>query len=375
MFKKTIIAICILLCLYTQVYALSAESAIVIDATNGRVLFQKNAHAKTGIASTTKIMTAIVALENSNLSDIVTVSKNASSTEGSSLYLIHNEKITMENLLYGLMLNSGNDAATAIAEHISGSTDKFASLMNSKAQKLNMKNSSFTNPHGLDNPKHYSTAYDLALLTKYAMENEKFALIVNTKQKNIKINNQEKYRYLNNHNKLLNLYPYCTGVKTGYTKQCGRCLVSYAEKDGLKLIVVTLNAPDDWNDHINLYNNFFNSHKLYKIVNKSDYICSTKVYNASETILKLYSYKDIHLTLSKDEYKNLIIEYVLSDNIKAPIYNGQTLGIIYVKSNDEILSSSPLITTYGICENNSINFIDNFNYVITNLFSLFYKTI
>ena len=161
---------------------MSAQNAVVMDADSGRVLYEHNGYLKKTIASTTKIMTAIVVLENCNLEDIVTVSYNAATTEGSSMYLKPNEKITVENLLYGLMLSSGNDAATALAEHTSGSIEKFALLMNKKAKEIGMLNSSFANPHGLDDENHYSTAYDMALLTKYALKNNNFIELVSTKQ-------------------------------------------------------------------------------------------------------------------------------------------------------------------------------------------------
>ena len=238
MIKKLFIISFILLSTYHTVYAISAESAILIDADSGRVLFEKNAHTKRGIASTTKILTAIVVLENASSDEVVNVSYKAANTEGSSMYLKSGEKITVENLLYGLMLNSGNDAATALAEHTAGSVEEFAKLMNKKAKEIGMNSSSFANPHGLDNENHYSTAYDMAMLTKYAMENKTFKNIVGTKTKIAKNENGD-YKYLTNHNKLLSIYEYCLGVKTGFTKKCGRCLVSFSEKNGVKLIAIT----------------------------------------------------------------------------------------------------------------------------------------
>ena len=328
MLKKFILFSVILLLLFQNVHAMSAQSAVVIDADSGKILYEHNAHEKRGMASTTKIMTALVVLENCKLDDTVTVSYNAASTEGSSMYLKPKEKITVENLLYGLMLNSGNDAATALAEHTRGNIKKFAELMNKKAKEIGMKNSLFSNPHGLDDENHYSTAYDMALLTMYAMKNETFKTIVSTKSKIAETDGDEKYKYLTNHNKLLSMYEWCKGVKTGFTKKCGRCLVSYAEKDSVKLITVTLNAPDDWNDHISLYETYFNIYKRYNIININDYVCSVNVENSEETNLKLYCCKAIDLTLTEEEYKNLKVEYEYPDAIKAPVYVNQKIGKI-----------------------------------------------
>lgn len=374
MLKKLFLISVILIFVQHTAYAISAESAVLIDGDSGRILYEKNAYEKRGMASTTKIMTALVVLENAKLDDVVNVSYNASITEGSSMYLKANEKITVEGLLYGLMLNSGNDAATALAEHTSGNIEKFAELMNKKAKEIGMKNTSFANPHGLDNENHYSTAYDMALLTKYAMENKNFKIIVGTKSKIIQTQGGE-YKYLTNHNKLLSMYQYCSGVKTGFTKKCGRCLVSFSEKNGVKLITITLNAPNDWNDHISLYDEYFNIYKRYNIVNNNDYIATINVENSDENNLKLYSSKAINLTLTPEEYNDLDIEYKYNDTVNAPIYKGQIMGKINVILNNKIIASSPIITTYGIPENKSATLNDNIIFLFNNLISLFYKSI
>lgn len=366
---------CIIFMCITNVFAMSAESAIVMDADSGRVLYQHNPDEKLGIASTTKIMTAIIALENCNLDETVNVSHNASLTEGSSMYLKPNEKITVENLLYGLMLNSGNDAATALAEHISGSVEEFAKLMNEKAQKIGMSNSSFTNPHGLDNENHYSTAYDMALLTKYAINNEFFKTIVKTKNKITEVDSNEKYRYLTNHNKLLSMYEWCQGVKTGYTKKCGRCLVSFSVKNGVRLICITLNDPNDWNDHIELYNMLFEKYTNYKIINTNDYVCSVNIENSKENSLKLHCYKAINLTLTDSEYKKLVIEYDYPKTIKAPVYIGQKIGKINIKLNNQIIASSELVAKYGISKERKIKYKDSLLFLYKNLISIFSKII
>ncbi|MBQ6907936.1 MAG: D-alanyl-D-alanine carboxypeptidase, partial [Clostridia bacterium] len=322
MVKKASLFLIILIFLSKDVFSMSARSSIAIDGESGRIFYANNINEKMGMASTTKIMTAIIALEQANLEDIVTVSENAANTEGSSMYLVSGEKIKMENLIYGLMLNSGNDAATAIAEHISKNTDNFAVLMNNKSREIGLKNTSFSNPHGLDNENHYSTAYDMAMLARYAMQNEKFREIVSTKVKTIEEYDNNNFKYLTNHNKLLKIYKYCSGIKTGFTKKCGRCLVSSAEKDGVKCIVVTLNDPDDWNDHINLYENVFSNYKSYKLADKNSFICSVNVKDSPENIIKLYSADDIFISLTNDEYKRIHVKYDYQKDVKIPIYKG-----------------------------------------------------
>ena len=241
----------------------SAHSAILMDEDSGRVIYDVQAHEKSRIASITKIMTAILAIESGELDEMVTVSSNAFGTEGSSLFLKEGQKIKLEDLVYGLMLRSGNDAAVAIAEKVGGSVDGFVWLMNQKAEEIGMEDTHFSNPHGLDNKEnHYSTAYDMALLTRYAMQNETYVKISGTKIHRAP-NSMENWDYVwRNKNKLLTqLYEYTTGGKTGYTKLAKRTLVTTATKDGHGLIAVTLNAPDDWNDHIKMYETAFREYK------------------------------------------------------------------------------------------------------------------
>lgn len=266
--------ILILFCILAQLWPVtvqanvdvSAQAAILMDVESGRILFEKNSEGQLRIASITKIMTAIVALENGKLTDKVETSSNAYRVEGSSIYLKLGEKLTLEDMLYGLMLRSGNDAAVAIAEHIGESVDGFVFLMNQKAQELGMSKTVFSNPHGLDtHEEHYSTAKDMALLTAYAMKNEDFATIVGTKRKTAPLAGEKWDRIWYNKNKLLALYPYADGVKTGYTKRASRTLVSSATKDGHRLIAVTLNAPNDWNDHINMFEYGFHQYHLEQI--------------------------------------------------------------------------------------------------------------
>ncbi len=234
----------------------SAVSAVLVDALSGRVLYEKNAHELRLIASITKLMTALVAVESHpDLSEVVTVEAQwLAGAEGSSIYLSAGEELTLEELLYGMLLESGNDAAQAVACYCAGDMETFAQWMNLRADDLGMKNSRFMNPSGLNAEGHYSTAYDMALCAMACMENETIARIVSTRSITFGT------RTFTNHNKLLNMYDGCVGMKTGYTERAGRTLVSCAERDGQRLIAVTLTAPDDWNDHMALYEYGFSTY-------------------------------------------------------------------------------------------------------------------
>ena len=225
----------------------SATSAILMDADSGRVLYEQNADAKMLIASTTKILTALVAIREGDLNQVVTVKREATLTEGSSMYLKEGEQLTLETLLYGLLLCSGNDAAVAIADAVGGSQAGFVKLMNETARELGMEHSSFANPNGLDDEDHYSTARDMAKLACAAVNNETLMRIASTRTVTI------GGRTMTNHNKLLSYMDGCIGLKTGYTKAAGRTLVSCAERNGQRLVAVTLQDGNDWADHQALY--------------------------------------------------------------------------------------------------------------------------
>ncbi|MDL5141956.1 D-alanyl-D-alanine carboxypeptidase family protein [Bacillus atrophaeus] len=278
----------------------SAKSAIVIDGASGRVLFAKDEHEKRRIASITKIMTAVLAIESGKMEETVTVSANAVRTEGSAIYLKEGQKVKLKDLVYGLMLRSGNDAATAIAEHVGGSLGGFVYMMNQKAEQIGMENTRFQNPHGLDDhEKHYSTAYDMAILTKYAMKLKDYQTISGTKV--YKAETMESV--WKNKNKLLTgLYQYSTGGKTGYTKLAKRTLVSTASKDGTDLIAVTINDPNDWDDHMNMFEYVFNHYKTYIVAKKGDIPKLKETFYGSHAFIK----RDVTYLLNeaeKDEVK------------------------------------------------------------------------
>ena len=307
----------------------SAQAAIVMDVSSGRILYEKGAFVKRPLASTTKIMTAIVALEKGNLNDIVKVSPNAARVEGSSVWLAENEMLSLENVLYALLLKSGNDAATAIAEHIGGGNlDNFVTMMNSKAKEIGAVNSGFKNPHGLDAVGHYTTAYDLALITRYGLSIPKFAEIVKTKETKIPWQGHEWDRYLRNSNKLLWSYPGADGVKTGFTKKSGRCLVSSATKNDWQLIAVTLNAGDDWNDHKNMMNHVFSTYKQKLLFEKDQYLKTVIVKNGKKDMVALGSKNDVRLPILDGEENKVRVEYEVPDYIDAPVSPTQYVGSV-----------------------------------------------
>lgn len=239
--------------------AVKATAAILINSETNEVLYSKNSHQKMAPASTTKIMTAILALENGDLNQKIKISYNAATKPPTSMHLHQGEEQTLRNLLYGLLLSSGNDAATAIAEGIAGTEAKFAGMMNEKAKELGMQDTNFKNASGLPAEGHYTTAYDLAILTSYALKNRFFAEIVQTKVATVPNSRSRITRPLTNHNKLLWQYPYTTGVKTGYTRKAGRCLVASACQNKITLISVVLKSDTMYNDSIRLFNYGFSN--------------------------------------------------------------------------------------------------------------------
>src|SRR5690625_1546361 len=257
-----------------ETFTLSAEHAIVMESESGKVLYEKDANVKKPIASITKIMTALIAIENGQLDDPVVISENAEQIYGSSLYLKKGEQMTLESLLYGLMLRSGNDASIAIAEHIGGSEEGFVAMMNEKAEKIGMTNTHLKNPHGLDEADHYSTAYDMALLMREAIKDEQFQQISETKKYKPK---EKDYPYINKNQLLHGMYDASTGGKTGFTKRSGRTLISTAKKNKMTLIAVTLNAPDDWKDHMTMFETTFSTYSIFTLMKKGWFTVQNEV--------------------------------------------------------------------------------------------------
>lgn len=323
----------------------SAESAILIETSTASIVGMKNADQRMPMASTTKIMTALVAIEHGNIAKTVSISPGAVGVEGSSVYLYEGERLTLEDLIYAMMLESANDAAAAIAIEVGGSLEGFAEMMNQKAKELGLKNTHFTNPHGLDNEEHYTTARDLATIALAAMQNETFKSIVSTYKRTIPLNETEGVRLLINHNKLLKGYNGAVGIKTGYTKKSGRCLVSAAEKDGVGFICVTLNAPDDWQDHARMLDFGFS-------IFESRLLCGDGEF--SYTLPVVGGDKDYVTVVNRGELRAVI---KLGGNIEcrtelphfayAPINEGDAVGRLVYIMDGKVIAEAPLYASFS----------------------------
>lgn len=317
--------------------ALSAQKAYVLDAVSERVLYEKNPDQQSLIASTTKIMTALVVCEQCNVLDRMRIPKEAVGIEGSSMYLREGEVLTIQELLYGLMLRSGNDAAVALAIYCGGTVEGFAELMNDKARNLGLKNTHFVNPNGLDAPGHYSTARDLAVLAAYAMENPVFYKTVSAK--NIRIGE----RYLTNHNKLLWRVEGADGVKTGYTRASGRILVSSATRDSRRIIAVTIDDGDDWNDHAALLNEGFSRYQLKKIVSEGDFMGTLDVLGGENQQVEVLAAADFSFSLAPEEHPYTMLPG--PGFAYAPVAEGGDAGAAYVLIKGKAIGKIPVV--YG----------------------------
>ena len=301
--KKIIVfLICLLILPKVQAISTSATSAILMDQDSKRILYSNNIHDVRSVASISKIMTAILAVESGKLDEVVTIGDEINSAYGSAIYIQKDEEMTLRDLVYGLMLRSGNDAAASIATYVGGDMENFVKMMNEKAKEIGMKNTTFNNPSGLDEDKgNYSTAYDMAILTSYAMQNETYREIVKTKKHTVKTN-KNVYSWTNK-NKLLSSYKYTTGGKTGYTEIARRTLVSTASKDGLNLVVVTLNDGNDFLDHKNLYEYAFENYTSYSILKEGDINIYDETYYKNEQLYIKSNFKYPLLGSEKDSIK------------------------------------------------------------------------
>ena len=325
--KILLVVIGLLLLIKSNVYAYDvSHSSIVMDIDSGRVLYEKNADEKRLIASITKIMTAVIAIENKNLDDVVTVGDEVNKMYGSNIYIKPGEKLRLRDLLYGLILRSGNDAAVAIANYVSENEEDFVKLMNEKAKKIGMDNTIFHNCHGLDEEtQNYSTARDMAILSKYAMKLFDYVEIVSTE--NYKLTtNYNSYLWVNR-NKLLKKYDYATGGKTGYTPKAGKTFVSTAGKDNFNLTIVTLSDNDMYNTHKGLYDYYFSKYRNILVIDKDNITFDNNPYGT------LYVRNDFYYPLTADEEKNIKIDVDIY-NIK-DYSAGDKVGEIYVTLNNE----------------------------------------
>lgn len=334
----------VLMCLFLVLLcgragAMSAQSAVVIDADTGEVRYEHNADAVLPMASTTKIMTAIVAIEQGDIDRTYTVKPEYTQTEGSSMYLKPGETVSIRDTLYGLMLMSGNDAALAIAGECGGQ-EAFVQAMNDKAEALGLTNTHFENPNGLDGETHHTTARELAELTAYALQNPDFREIVSTK------NITCAGRTMVNHNKMLSLYEGAIGVKTGYTKKCGRCLVSAAERNGRTLIAVTLNDPDDWNDHCTMLDEAFAQYTPVTLHEAGDTVGRVTVEGGTVQSVPLIAGHEVNAYLAPGEQ--------VTDSLRgrpfvyATVAGGDYYGEIVYQIGEHILKTDTLSYAYDV---------------------------
>lgn len=329
--KIIIIIVFFVLFIPINVFGLSvtASSAILMDMDSGRILYQKDIHNPRLIASITKIMTAVIAIENGNLDDVVTVGKEVLSMYGSNIYIQLGEKMTLRDLLYGLLLRSGNDSAIVIATYIGETEEKFVEMMNKKAKEIGMVNTTYSNSHGLDEvTQNYSTAYDMALLSSYANTLPEYREISKTKKWTTSTEN--KGYVWHNRNKLLSLYEYTTGGKTGYTPSAGRTLVTTALKDNLNLTAVTLNDPNEYTSHENMFEYGFNNYKNYLIIDKNNFDIDDNFYKDDIYIKSSFSYP---LTDKELEEVSIVVEILKLDDYK----NNDKVGEVIIKLDEEEL--------------------------------------
>lgn len=326
----------------------SAQSMLLLENSSNRVLYEYNADKKLPMASTTKIVTAITVIENcDDLEKVVKVPKCAVGVEGSSIYLQENEELKILDLLYGLMLQSGNDCAVALAVTVGKSIDGFARLMNATAVKAGATSSNFTNPHGLHNDNHYTTARDLALIASYAMKNPIFEKIVATKRYTMPWKDRNYDRVILNKNKILNTFSGGDGVKTGFTKKAGRCLVSSATREGMRVICVVLNCGPMFEDCSALMEKAFNEYKLEKVCDTQT-VYKVKVCEGKSAEVDCRAQNELFYPMKTGEKDELKIETELVEEYVAPVAKGEKAGKIKISLGNQLLFEQKLITINGV---------------------------
>ena len=360
-----VISVCVLMTLNVSALGTSAKAAIVIDGFTGEVIYEQNADEKLPMASTTKIMTALLLCEEGDLSREITVSAEMLRVEGSSMGLLPGDRVTLHDLLYGMLLASGNDAANVTAFTLGGTVDGFVKMMNQKARQLGLNSTNFETPSGLDGEEHYTTARDLALLAKAALENREFAKAAASWKASLCYGNPPYKRSLTNHNKLLLRYDGAIGVKTGYTKKSGRCLVSAAERQGKRVIAVTLNDPDDWADHTALLDYGFEKIRLTEITPIEKEI-RIPVINGENDFLVV---KTEPISVTSSDVGSFSYDINLPKFLYAPVNRGEKIGSINFKKDEKI------IKTVDLCSNEQINEViykaSFFEIIIENIKNIF----
>lgn len=329
----------------------TGKAMCVMEASSKRVLYTKNENSTLAMASTTKIMTAITAIESGvNLDTIFTISPKAVGVSGTSLYLRKGERFCLRDLLYGLMLISGNDASIAIGERVAGSVKDFVEMMNEKASEIGAKNTHFDNTHGLDSKTHYTTAYDLALITSYAMQNQTFRDIVSTKT--YKITNEDgKTRYLRNKNKLLFSMDGCNGVKTGFTDDAGRCLVTSCERDGMDIVCVVLNSRPMFEESQRLIEKAFSEYNLIDLTSFYTFPRTINVEEGEEEQVEIGTLGRFFYPLKNSELKKIKITYNLPQTLEAPVSKGEVIGEVQIFIDNDLLFSEKIYTINQVRRN------------------------
>lgn len=324
----------------------SAKACVIIDEASGRILLSHNADIALPMASTTKVMTALLALEHGDLDAQVTCSRNAFGVPGTSIYLAEGETLTLREMLYGLMLASGNDAAMAIAEHIGGTVEDFCRMMTARAAELGCKNTVFLTPHGLPCEGHYTTAYDLALIAREAMKHPEFREIVGTSRATIPWEGRSYDRVLNNKNKLLTTYEGTTGIKTGYTKKAGRCLVFGAERDSMRIIGVVLNCWEWFDEAARLMNLAFERYEAVTMLHAGETVASIPVTHAGDACVSALLSSDLTGVMPKGSLPQVEID--LPDTLEAPIQAGQVIGTAKLMADGTVIAEAPLVASADV---------------------------
>jgi len=327
-----------------------AAGAVLIEANTRMVLMADEAHKKLPMASTTKIMTALLAIENCSLDEMVEVPAEAYGVEGSSMYLQKEENLSMRDLLYGLMLVSGNDAAVTIAVHVGGSVEGFAAMMNERAKELGALNTNFMTPNGLPDDNHFTTAYDLALIAAQAMQLDAFSQIVSSTY--YRTTTGLVTRTLKNKNKILWEYPGGCGIKTGYTKAAGKCLVFSAKKDGMMLIGVVLNCSDMFSSAKTMLDYGFDNYELATVVQKGTVVARLSVDNGMKNALALVAKDDIIIPIKKGENITLTTRVECPSAVAAPVGQGTLIGRVYVLSETTAIASTELVASESVDSRN-----------------------
>lgn len=348
MIKKFVSLFLILIISTLRVSALnandiSAECAVVISEQTGEILFEKNPHKQQSMASTTKIMTSLLAIESGKLQNEIKITEEMIKVEGTSMGLLPGDSVSLDELLHGMLIQSGNDAANATAVYLSGSLESFAQSMNTRAKQIGMNNTNFVTPSGLDSQEHYSTAYDMALLGREAVLNSKFLSVCSKQKATLTYGNPPYSRTLYNHNKLLDYYEYALGIKTGFTKKSGRCLVSYAKKDGVGLIAVTLNAPNDWQDHRLMLDYGFKNINSFEVNAKIPMSIPVVGGNVDEVKITTESY--IYSSLNSADIEHRVF---LQRFIYAPVKIGEVVGFWRIYSDGKLVKEIPITAAESV---------------------------